>query len=46
MPEKESSWLKGWWLIPLIIFLGFIAWKAYPYLKASETVKKLIGRTG
>jgi len=40
---KKEPWYKGWWLIPVIIFIGFIAWKAYPLVKTSETVRKLIG---
>jgi len=45
MTTKEK-WYAGWWLIPLIILLGVVAWKVYPYVKASETVQKLIGRKG
>lgn len=47
MSQKEP-WFKtkGWWLILLIVFIGFIAWKAYPYIKMSETIKKLMKRPG
>jgi len=40
MSEKKSFW-KGWWTIPLILLLIFIAWKAYPIIKASEFLKNM-----
>ena len=42
MSEKKDKWYKGWWLILLVIFIGFIAWKAYPYVKTSQFVVKML----
>lgn len=40
MSTKEK-WYAGWWLIPLLIALGFIAWKTYPLILSSEFLKKV-----
>jgi len=42
--SKQEKWFKGWWLIPLIIFIGFIAWKAYPYVRTSQFVAKMLNK--
>lgn len=39
--SQKDKWYAGWWLIPLLIFLGFIAWKAYPIIKSGEFLKKM-----
>lgn len=40
MSQKEK-WYAGWWLIPLIILLCIIAWKAYPIIISGEILKKV-----
>jgi len=40
MSQKDSFW-RGWWTIPLILVLIFIAWKIYPLIKTGELLKKM-----
>ena len=40
--EKNEKWYKGWYLIVIAVVLGFVAWKLYPYVKATGFIKKML----
>jgi len=33
---ENEPWWAGWWLIPLILILIFVAWKLKPIILAGE----------
>ena len=42
MSQKTEKWYAGWWLIPLLIILGYAAWHAYPILLSRDVMKKMV----
>lgn len=39
--SQKDKWYAGWWLIPILLLLGVIAWKVYPLILSGEILKKV-----
>jgi len=41
MSTKKDPWYKGWWVIPIVLILLFLAWRYRGVIMGWEMFKKL-----